>query len=217
MLRQISITVLNLTTVVEFCQALRKSMSQYNVDDPSSMSVGARNALKRLSTHWWIFLIQGISSIILGILLVTNPAATAVSLVVFLGAYWLVSGIMDFVRLFTDSGQWGWHLVLGITGVLSGILVLRHPLLSTIATGTLLVSLLAIGSLIMGVMGIIRGIKEDGWGSIAIGIVNVLIGLWLLFNPLRAVVALPIMLGIFALAGGVITIINSFRLKNLTI
>lgn len=192
-------------------------MSQYNVDDPSQMSVGARNALRRLSTHWWIFLIQGIAAVILGLLLITNPAATAVSLVVFLGAYWLVSGVMDFVRLFTDSGQWAWHLLLGITGVVAGILVLRHPLLGALATGTFLVSLLAFGSLIMGVLGIMRGIKEDGWGSIAIGIVNFLIGLWLLFNPLSAIVALPIVLGIFALIGGVLTIINSFKLKSLTI
>ncbi|HEY9642782.1 MAG TPA: DUF308 domain-containing protein [Coleofasciculaceae cyanobacterium] len=192
-------------------------MSQYNVDDYPEMSVRARNALNRLSTYWWIFLIQGIAAIILGLLLLTNPAATAVSLVVFLGAYWLVSGVMDFVRLFTDSGQWVWHLILGILGIVAGILVLRHPLISTVVTGTFLVSLLAIGSIVMGVVGIIRGVKEDGWGSIAIGAVNLLIGLWLLFNPLAAVVALPVVLGIFALVGGVITIINSFRLKQLAV
>jgi len=193
------------------------TMSRYDVDDQTEMSIGARNALRRLSEYWWIFLIQGIAAIILGILLLTNPAATAVSLVVFLGAYWLVSGVMDFVRLFTDSGQWGWHLVLGVIGVLSGILVLRHPLISTVATGAFLVTLLAVGSIVMGVVGIIRGIKEDGWGSIAIGVVNLLIGFWLLFNPLSAAIALPITLGIFALVGGVSTIINAFKLKNLTI
>jgi uncharacterized membrane protein HdeD (DUF308 family) len=190
---------------------------QYDVNDQTEMSVGARNALRRLSTHWWVFLIQGIAAIILGLLLLTNPAATAVSLVVVLGAYWLVSGVMDFVRLFTDSGQWGWHLLLGVTGVVAGILVLQNPLISTVATGTFLVSLLAIGSLVMGVLGIIRGIKEDGWGSITIGVVNLLVGLWLLFNPLRAIIALPVMLGVFALIGGVITTINAFRLKNLTV
>ncbi|HIK17532.1 MAG TPA: HdeD family acid-resistance protein [Leptolyngbyaceae cyanobacterium M33_DOE_097] len=192
-------------------------MSRYDVDDQTEMSIASRNALRRLSEYWWIFLIQGIAAIILGFLLLTNPAATAVSLVVFLGAYWLVSGVMDFVRLFTDSGQWGWHLALGVLGVLSGILVLRHPLISTVATGAFLVTLLGVGSIVMGVVGIIRGIKEDGWGSIAIGVVNLLIGFWLLFNPLSAAIALPITLGIFALVGGVSTIINSFKLKNLTI
>lgn len=192
-------------------------MSRYDVNDQTEMSVGARNALRRLSTHWWIFLIQGIAAVILGLLLLTNPAATAVSLVVVLGAYWLVSGVMDFVRLFTDSGQWGWHLLLGVTGVVAGILVLQNPLISTVATGTFLVSLLAFGSLIMGVLGIIRGIKEDGWGSITIGVVNVLVGFWLLFNPLKAIIALPIMLGIFAMIGGAITIVNAFRLKKLTV
>jgi uncharacterized membrane protein HdeD (DUF308 family) len=192
-------------------------MSRYDLENRVGMSIGSQNALRRLADHWWIFLIQGIAAVILGFLLLTNPAATAVSLVVFLGAYWLVSGVMDFVRMFTDSGQWGWHLALGVLGVVAGILVLRHPLLGTLATGTFLVSLLAIGSIVMGILGIVRGIQEDGWGSIALGAVNLLIGIWLLFNPLAAIVALPIVLGIFALVGGVLTIINSFRLKNLAI
>lgn len=192
-------------------------MSQYNVDDPQ-MSVGTQNALRRLSAHWWIFLIQGIAAVILGVLLLTNPAATAISLVVLLGAYWLVDGIMDFVRLFTDSSrQWGWNLVLGVLGVVSGILVLQHPLISTVATGTFLVAVLAVGSIVMGIVGILRGVREDGWGSIVIGVVNLLVGLWLLFNPLAAIVALPLVLGVFALVGGVLTIINAFRLKNLTV
>lgn len=170
-----------------------------------------------MADHWWIFLIQGLASIVLGFLLITNPAATAVSLVVFLGAYWLVSGIMDFVRLFTDSGQWGWHLLLGVLGVVSGVLVLRHPLIGTLVTAKFLVVVLAVSSIVMGISGMIRGFKEDGWGSIAIGVVNLLIGVWLLFNPLSAILALPIALGIFALIGGALTIINSFRLKNLVV
>ncbi len=192
-------------------------MPEYDVNDQVEMSVGARNALRRLSTHWWVFLIQGIAAVVLGLLLLTNPAATAVSLVVVLGAYWLVSGVMDFVRLFTDSGQWGWHLLLGVTGVVAGILVLQNPLTSTLATGTFLVGLLAFSSIFMGVLGVVRGIKEDGWGSITIGVVNMLVGLWLLFNPLKAFVALPVMLGVFALIGGAITIVNAFRLKKLTV
>ena len=184
-----------------------------NLNEPE-LNIRTQNALKRLAEYWWIFLIQGIAAVILGILLLTNPAETAVGLVVFLGAYWLVAGVMDFVRLFTDSGRWGLHLILGVLGVLAGIAVLRHPLIGTIVTATSIVFILGIGSIIMGVTGIVRGVQEDGWGSIALGVVNLLIGIWLLFNPLGAALALPIVLGIFALVGGVAAIINSFKLKK---
>ncbi|MBK7916549.1 MAG: DUF308 domain-containing protein [Chloroflexi bacterium] len=42
---------------------------------------------------WWAVLIQGISALIIGILLITNPAMTTIVLVQFVGIYWLISGI----------------------------------------------------------------------------------------------------------------------------
>ena len=41
---------------------------------------------------WWIPLIQGIASIILGFMLVTSTGRTIFFLVTFIGIYWLVDG-----------------------------------------------------------------------------------------------------------------------------
>jgi uncharacterized membrane protein HdeD (DUF308 family) len=54
------------------------------------------------SSIWWFFLLEGIAGIILGILLLTDPGATILVLVTFLGFYWLVMGILALVRMFID-------------------------------------------------------------------------------------------------------------------
>lgn len=71
---------------------------------------------------WWVFLLQGIAAILLGAMLFTAPGATLVTLVTFLGFYWIVSGVLSFVQMFVDrSVPWIWSLLIGIIGVAAGI------------------------------------------------------------------------------------------------
>ena len=67
---------------------------------------------------WWVALVQGVASIIVGVLLVTNPGATTLFLVQILGLYWLIMGIVSvsIVSIFADRTAWGWKLFLGILG-----------------------------------------------------------------------------------------------------
>lgn len=86
---------------------------------------------------WWVFLLQGIAAILLGFMLLTAPAATLVSLVTFLGFYWIVSGVLSFVQMFVDrSVPWIWSFLMGIMGVAAGILVVRHPLVAALTVPT---------------------------------------------------------------------------------
>ena len=46
------------------------------------------------SDIWWVFLLQGLAGIVLGIMLLTEPAATLVAPTTLLGFYWLTTGIL---------------------------------------------------------------------------------------------------------------------------
>jgi uncharacterized membrane protein HdeD (DUF308 family) len=39
------------------------------------------------TTHWWVFLLEGIAAILVGFLLLTEPASTVVAITIFLGFY----------------------------------------------------------------------------------------------------------------------------------
>jgi len=58
---------------------------------------------------WWLHLIRGLFSIILGLLLLTTPAKTVVLLVLALGIFWIVEGLMTLVWMFVDHSAWGAH------------------------------------------------------------------------------------------------------------
>ena len=167
------------------------------------------------SEIWWVYLLQGIAAILIGVLLLTDPAATLLALVVFLGFYWLFTGVLELVRMFVDrSVSWVWSLLLGILGIAAGILVLNHPIFAAVVLPTTLVIYLGVLGLVMGVVEIIGGFSGGGIGSFILGAINILIGLLLLGSPMMAALAVPFVFGILLLVEGVALIVWAFRVKS---
>jgi uncharacterized membrane protein HdeD (DUF308 family) len=167
------------------------------------------------SSHWWLAMIAGITVFIVGLLLLIAPGMTLLALVQLLGAYWLVTGILALVSLCVNRTQWGWKLVAGILGVIAGLVVLRHPLWSTVLVPTMLVIILAVDALIMGVTQLIHAFSGGGFSLGLLGILNIIFGAILLFRPLIGVAALPIVLGIFAVVGGIFIFFRALAARPL--
>ena len=167
------------------------------------------------SSIWWVFLLEGIAALIFGALLLTDPAATLLALSVFLGFYLLFIGVLELVRIFVDRSQpWYWSLIVGILGIIAGIVVLNHPVLTAVALPTTVVIYLGVVSLVMGVAGIIGGFSGGGIGSFLLGIFSLIIGVLLLGSPLTTALAVPFVFGILLLIEGVALIIFAFRVKG---
>jgi uncharacterized membrane protein HdeD (DUF308 family) len=176
--------------------------------------VTAAPSQARETDIWWIFLLQGIAGILLGLMLITAPGATLVALVTFLGFYWLITGVLSLVRVFVDrSIPWIWSLLSGVVGILAGLLVLRHPLLATVTVPTVLVIILGVQGLIMGVVEIIESFKGGGVGSFILGALNIVIGLLLLSQPIAAALVAPLVFGVLLLVQGIAHIIWAFRVR----
>jgi uncharacterized membrane protein HdeD (DUF308 family) len=166
------------------------------------------------SSIWWLFLLQGVAGILLGLMLITNPGATLVALITFLGFYWLFTGILALVRIFVDrSVPWVWSLLIGILGILAGLLVLRHPMVAALTVPTVIVIVLGVQALVMGGLEVIGGFTGGGAGSFFLGVLNIVIGLLLLSSPLTAVLAVPLVFGVLLLIQGVMSIILAIRVR----
>src|SRR5689334_19446574 len=148
---------------------------------------------------WWMVLLEGIAAVIMGILLLIAPGTTTLVLVQVLGFYWLIVGVLALVSLCVDRTLWGWKLCSGILGVLAGLVVIRHPLWSAVFIPTLLVVLLAVQSLIQGVVHFAEAFRGGGLGMVVLGILNILLGVVLLSAPFMAAFALVLTVGILAL------------------
>ncbi len=80
-------------------------------------------------TRWWI-VIGGILAILIGILTFLNPGATALVLVIYIGALWIVRGIAEVVTAITlrkmIEGEW-LYILIGVVSVLVGLYLIVFP------------------------------------------------------------------------------------------
>lgn len=158
---------------------------------------------------WWVNLIAGISMAILGLLLLAAPAATTVVLIQFLGIYWLVDGIVRLVSLFINRSGWGWKLCMGILGILAGLAVLQHPLWATLIVPATVILIVGIFGIVMGIFEVVAAFRGAGWGTGVLGAISIVLGLMIIMNPLPSTIALPFVLGCFAVAGGILAVVSA--------
>jgi uncharacterized membrane protein HdeD (DUF308 family) len=163
---------------------------------------------------WWLILIEGIALILLGVLLLIKPGMTAIFFVQFLGIYWLLAGVFKIISIFLDRSMWGWKLFAGALGIIAGIIVIQYPIWSPTVLGSWIVILLGIQGIIYGGVGVFQAFKGAGWGAGILGAVSILFGVYLLANIGAATLALPWVVGVLALVGGVVAIVMAFRVKS---
>jgi uncharacterized membrane protein HdeD (DUF308 family) len=163
---------------------------------------------------WWLVLIQGIVTLILGILFLYYPYGTLFVLVTFLGAYWFVSGIVGLIGLAADRTNWGWKVVFGILGIIAGIAILAYPYYSTIIVPAIFIILIGFWGLIMGFMGLFAAFKGGGWGAGIMGVLLIIFGFLVLLHPMLTVAVLPFILGAFGIIGGIAAIVGAFMLRS---
>ncbi len=171
---------------------------------------------ERLSKIWWLFLLRGILMLIFGLLFVSAPGLTLLAVVLFVGAYWFMHGILSIVGIFVGSSaaHWGWLLLDGVIGIVAGLFVLNHPLLSGALLPATLVIILGILGLVMGVTNLIQCFRGDGIKAFLVGALNLVFGVILLARPLVAASAVPFVFGVAAIIGGIWLITLSFHIHS---
>jgi uncharacterized membrane protein HdeD (DUF308 family) len=166
------------------------------------------------SVPWWLVLVEGILVALFGLLLLAAPGASLFFIVQLLGLYLFIAGIFRIIDIFIDSSSWGLKLVAGILCLIAGLAVLRHPLWSTIAAPAGLVIIVGFLAMLQGAAGLVVAFQGGGWGMGILSVLGILFGLILVINPLIGVAALPFILGIFMLIGGVGAVVQAFRMRR---
>jgi len=170
-----------------------------------------------LARNWWAVALRGVFGVIFALIAFFWPGATILSLVLFFSAYMLVDGVFGIVsgiRAASRHERWGLLVLEGILNILVGVIAFIMPGLTVV----FFVTLLAVWSLITGVLMIVAAFKLDpafgrGW-LILSGIVSVLFGVALLIAPLIGAVVLTWWLGAYALVFGIGLIALAFKLRS---
>src|SRR6266851_1566605 len=175
--------------------------------------------IETLKRHWWVPVIRGIAAIIFGVIAFAYPGLTVATLVLFFGAWVLIDGIFRIVGAIghrASDPDWGWHLVIGIVGIIVGLLTFHAPQITALA----LIIYIAAWALMIGASEIVLAIKmrreiKGEWFLILMGLASIVFAILLLWNPVAGAAALIWIIAWYAVITGVLAIIFGLRLRSL--
>jgi uncharacterized membrane protein HdeD (DUF308 family) len=179
-------------------------------------------ALESRGRPWGFLLIQGIALVIIGAIMLWAPAKTRVEtyqiLIVMLGIYWIVDGVLELVHMFTDHSGWGWKLFMGIIGILAGIYIVSYPVVAGVVLPRVFVLVLGIWGLLQGIMVLILSFRGGGWGLAVLGILGIIFGVILIANYTAPGIGLSLIwaAAFMALVGGIFLIFRAVQQRNVT-
>ena len=176
--------------------------------------------IEALKRHWWVPVIRGIAAIIFGVIAFVYPGLTIATLVLFFGAWVLIDGLFRVVGAIghrASDPDWGWHIVIGIVGIIVGLLTFHAPQITALA----LIIYIAAWALMIGATEIAFAIKlrreiKGEWFLILMGLASIVFAILLLWNPIAGAAAVIWLIAWYAVVLGILAIFFGFRLRSLS-
>ena len=179
----------------------------YGMDEPGAIP----------TRDWWVVLVWGIASALLGLLLIVRPGLTTITLVRVMAAFWLIGGFFDVLGalLYREEGS-GARLLLGVISMIAGALLLANALVGTAIVVSVQYYVLGFVALIYGTIMMLKqgtGARWS-WGQFVLGMLQSLIGIVLLAHPSVGILGFLAALGVLIMAGGIMAILLSFQVRH---
>ena len=183
------------------------------VSDASVLEVRYREDGSR---WWWVFLVTGTLWVLLSLVILTIDPTSVTVIAYMTGAVILLAAAAELAMAFVAEG-WRWvHALLGLLFIAGGVAAFVHPL----QTFSILAVLIGWWLVVKGTVDIVESIAGreylDLWGLVlAVGIAQLLIGIWAIGSPVRSAWLLVLWVGLGALSRGITEIFLAFRIRSL--
>jgi uncharacterized membrane protein HdeD (DUF308 family) len=173
-----------------------------------------------LSRSWWILAVRAVAAVIFGLLALIWPQITLLALVLVFGAYALVDGVFALVAAARGrqlaGGSRGWLVLEGLLGIGAGIVALLWPGITALA----LLWVIAFWAVLTGVLEIIAAVRlrrvlDNEWLLVVAGALSIVFGLILMIWPGSGAIGLVWLIGIYAIAFGIVLGGLALRLRGL--
>jgi uncharacterized membrane protein HdeD (DUF308 family) len=166
---------------------------------------------------WQVVLLTGVTSLVLGVLVLVLPGASLFAAGILFGLYLLVSGVFQLVCAFGTHRTTSLRVLAFISGALSvllGLFCFRGPMRSIL----LLALWLGIGWLIRGITQTLAAVHDPamparGW-QIFLGVVTFVGGIVLIDSPFTSVGVLTLVGGWWLVVVGVVESVTALRIRG---
>jgi uncharacterized membrane protein HdeD (DUF308 family) len=176
--------------------------------------------ITQLFRNWWHFAVRGGLAILFGVVALIWPETTKLGLVLMFGAFAMTDGIFAVATGIAAREyfeRWWAILLEGIAGILIGVLTFFLPNI----TALVLLYFIAAWAVTTGIFEIVAAIQfrkviSGEWAIVISGLMSVLFGILLFVFPAAGAVSLVWLIGMYAIAFGIMTLVFAFRLRSLS-
>jgi uncharacterized membrane protein HdeD (DUF308 family) len=174
-----------------------------------------QNGLKQ----WWWFLVIGVLSLITGIVILSKPAESYISLSILFSLIMAGTGFSQIVFAISardDLKGWGWTLASGIFDFALGTFLLIYPTV-TMATLPFFVGfyLLFRGFYLTGASIDLNAIGMRGWGWVLTGGISLTaLGFLTIYRPAVGAIGIVAISGTAFIVSGIFSMVLAFQLKG---
>ena len=170
---------------------------------------------------FWVVLLRGILAVLFGILLLAAPAAMAVALGIWVGAWLIVDGILEIIsanHARKKNLPWGWELAAGIAYIIGGIVIMILPMAFAVISGTVILLMMAGGMLVRGIFSVASK-SFKGWSKV-LGVLDIIFAVIMFIvvvaNPGAALLALVWIIAFYTIVFGIFLIVMAFVARSRT-
>jgi uncharacterized membrane protein HdeD (DUF308 family) len=175
----------------------------------------SREAAERVASNWWRLLLNGALLVVAGVLIFSIDWSVR-SLSTFIGALFIVEGVLMSLTAGFDARVRRANVVSGLLSIAVGIAIIVWPKPGLLAVAIFLGAwLIVVGTITISGALAVRKLIPDWWLLLITGLLEIPLGVLALADPGATLAALITVGGIWAVAVGVARIVMSFQLKRL--
>jgi uncharacterized membrane protein HdeD (DUF308 family) len=175
-------------------------------------------AVRALGQDWWIFLMEGVLAIVFGLLLLVWPGPTTGVVIVLVGLFALLTGIVGVFAAIGAAGNdqpWGWKLATALLGIVVGLAIMRWPG----ATAVAILYLIAFWLILGGIVGIVESFAAHrtiahAWLLLLSSVVAILFGIAMFAWPKVGLTLVVSLIGLYAIVQGIILCALAFQVRK---
>jgi uncharacterized membrane protein HdeD (DUF308 family) len=177
------------------------------------------DTVTQVSRNWWVLLLQGVLSIIFGLVAIFWPGTTLAVVIWLFGLFVLVTSVVGVFAAIGAAGNhepWGWRLTAALFGVLVGLLILRWP---GVTAGILLL-LIGVWAIVAGLGAIVAAVADHNeiahaWLYVLLGAVMAIFGIAMFVWPAAGLATVVYLVAAFAIVTGIIYCVIAFQVRTL--
>ena len=188
--------------------------------DFQSIIADLKQKTKNMKSHKWGLIISGVIMSLLGFYSMFHPGKAILSLAVFIGVGFVISGIShicaNYIHKNDSADHPGWFIAQGVFEILLGFIMLANIGVTAIS----IPFMVAFWAIFDGVMRTTASFQLkkagiDKWQLLLLyGIISILFALLLLTRPLAGIIAVTFLMGLTLLAWGITAIFEALNLYD---